>query len=151
MPIHIIKAQPIHVPLITEFQMAMARETEGLELNAATLLHGVENLFQNPVWGNYFVAQSGDEIVGCMLTLFEWSDWRNARVVWIHSVYVKPEFRGKKVFSALYNHIKLIVENDPGIAGLRLYVDKTNTHAAAVYSKLGMSDQHYNMFEWLKS
>ena len=34
--------------------------------------------------------------------------------------------------------------------GLRLYVDKTNLTAKQVYRALEMTDEHYQLFEWLK-
>ena len=36
------------------------------------------------------------------------------------------------------------------IRGLRLYVDKRNQAAARVYEKLGMTREHYDLFEWLE-
>jgi ribosomal protein S18 acetylase RimI-like enzyme len=39
---------------------------------------------------------------------------------------------------------------DENIQGIRLYVDKTNIHAQKVYKSIGMIDEHYHMFEWMK-
>ena len=36
-----------------------------------------------------------------------------------------------------------------GYGGVRLYVDKTNTNAQRVYSKLGMNGEHYQLFEYM--
>jgi GNAT superfamily N-acetyltransferase len=81
----------------------------------------------------------------------EWSDWRNGEVWWIHSVFIEPAYRGKGVFSKFYAYVKALVETDPKVRGLRLYVDKTNKSAQAIYGKLGMNGEHYNMFEWMKT
>jgi ribosomal protein S18 acetylase RimI-like enzyme len=81
---------------------------------------------------------------------YEWSDWRNRNIWWIQSVYVKPEARRKGVYAAMYAHIKNLVQADPSIGGIRLYVDKTNTPAQHTYSKLGMNGDHYQVFEWMK-
>ena len=43
-----------------------------------------------------------------------------------------------------------MVRESDQYAGLRLYVDKTNLRAIDVYQKLGMSDEHYHLYEWLK-
>ena len=43
-----------------------------------------------------------------------------------------------------------MVRNSDKYAGLRLYVDKTNTSAQEVYTRLGMSKEHYELYEWLK-
>jgi RimJ/RimL family protein N-acetyltransferase len=49
----------------------------------------------------------------------------------------------------MYLHLKDRVASDSGLAGLRLYVDKRNARAARVYDALGMSREHYDLFEWL--
>ena len=85
-----------------------------------------------------------------LLIIREWSDWRAAFVLWIHSVYVIKEFRGQGVYKTLYKSIKDMVQKSDEFAGIRLYVDKTNLNATKVYEKLEMNDEHYNLFEWLK-
>jgi ribosomal protein S18 acetylase RimI-like enzyme len=143
-------ARPDDAPLILELQLRMARETEDLELDRETVRGGVEAVFSDPRKGAYWVADRGGQVVGCLLTTFEWSDWRNGIVLWIQSVYVVPEERGRGVYRALYEHLKGRVEADPGLKGIRLYVDKRNTDAQRVYERLGMTREHYDTFEWLK-
>jgi len=138
---------------IVDFQLRMARETEGLELDRATVVRGVAAVLADPARGCYWMAErEGDtgRIVGSLLTTFEWSDWRDGTVLWIQSVYVVPEERGRGVYRALYEHLKRRVEADPALMGLRLYVDKRNAAAQGVYERLGMSREHYELFEWLK-
>jgi GNAT superfamily N-acetyltransferase len=143
-------ARPEDAPLLVDFQLRMARETEELELDRDTLTRGVEAVFADPSRGAYWVAEREDRIVGGLLTTFEWSDWRNGVILWIQSVYVVPEERGRGVYRALYEHIRGRVEADPGLRGLRLYVDRRNAAAQRVYERLGMTREHYDMFEWLK-
>ncbi|MDD3878098.1 MAG: GNAT family N-acetyltransferase [Bacteroidales bacterium] len=135
---------------IADFQKAMAMETENLELNIDILSAGVEKVILNPQMGCYYLAEIKGRICGCMLTLYEWSDWRNAQVIWIHSVYVMPKYRQNGVFKALYMFIKNVVLSDSSLAGLRLFVDKRNVTAQTVYKKIGMTNEHYELFEWLK-
>src|SRR5215218_1312900 len=138
------------VPVLVDFQLRMARETEGLELDLDTLTRGVEAVFADPRKGAYWVAERAGRVVGGLLTTFEWSDWRNGTILWIQSVYVVPEERGHGVYRALYEHLKGRVEADPGLKGLRLYVDRRNAGAQRVYERLGMTREHYDTFEWLK-
>lgn len=142
-----------HQDFIVSSQMAMAFETEKLKLDFETVKKGVGAVFQDSSKGKYYVAlDSGkNEPIACLLLIPEWSDWRNGTVLWIHSVYVVPEYRGKGVYRAMYLELKSKVEKDPALRGLRLYVDKTNTQATQVYEKLGMSKEHYDLFEWMKS
>jgi len=135
---------------IVDFQLRMARETEGLELDRATVVRGVAAVLADSARGCYWMAERADRVVGSLLTTFEWSDWRDGTVLWIQSVYVVPEERGRGVYRALYEHLKRRVEEDPALMGLRLYVDKRNTAAQGVYERLGMSREHYELFEWLK-
>lgn len=137
--------------LIISFQMAMALETEKFVLDHSTCTSGVNAVFADPAKGRYFLAERNGNRIACLLTMQEWSDWRNGAVLWIHSVYVVPQERGHGVFSQFYAFVKNLAEADPSVRGLRLYVDKTNTKAQAVYRKIGMNGDHYQLFEWMKS
>lgn len=139
------------VDQIADFQCRMALETEKLCLDKEIVHKGVSAVFDDPSKGKYWMAEFSGEVAGCLLTVSEWSDWRNGTVLWIHSVYVLPEFRGKGVFKNLYEHLKKIVLDSSEYRGLRLYVDKSNGDAQKVYESLGMSGEHYHLFEWMKS
>jgi len=136
--------------LIVESQVAMALESEGLALPLNTVSQGVEAVLKDPTKGDYWIAEVGGKTVGCLLCIPEWSDWRNSTVLWIHSVYTWPEHRKTGVYKALYSHLKQKIENSSEYAGIRLYVEKENYGAQEVYSKLGMSSDHYFLYEWLK-
>jgi GNAT superfamily N-acetyltransferase len=135
---------------IVDFQLRMARETESLELDRATLDRGVEAVFADPGKGAYWVAERDGGVVGSLLTTFEWSDWRDGVVLWIQSVYVTSEERGRGVYRALYERVKRQVEESDRFKGIRLYVDRRNAAAQRVYERLGMSREHYELFEWMK-
>ncbi len=137
--------------IIINFQMTMALETENLNLEIEQVREGVLNVLRDSQKGNYFVAQVEDKVVGSLLVTREWSDWRNQWILWMQSVYVLPEYRGKGIFKQLYEHIKTWVMVDNEVAGLRLYVDKLNKTAIEVYTKLNMDGNHYKVFEWMKT
>lgn len=135
---------------ITNFQIAMAFETENMVLDPDTVTLGVEAVFSDPGKGNYFIAEENGLVIASLLITFEWSDWRNGTVLWIQSVYVLPEYRGKGIYKTLYGHIKTMVEQDNNLKGIRLYADKKNITAQKVYEKLEMTADHYELYEWLK-
>jgi len=135
---------------ILDFQLRMARETEGMELDLPTVTRGIEAVFDDPAKGEYWVAESGGRVVGSLLTTYEWSDWRNGTVIWVQSVYVPLELRRSGIYRRLYEHLRERVLASPELKGIRLYVDRRNTAAQRVYERLGMSREHYEMFEWLK-
>jgi ribosomal protein S18 acetylase RimI-like enzyme len=134
---------------LVEFNLAMARETEDKSLDRATLTSGVSHLLQNPLYGFYVVAENAtaSEVVGSLMITYEWSDWRNALFWWVQSVYVKPLYRRRGVYRALYSEVKDRAAAERGVCGFRLYVEKENTIAQQTYRRLGMDESHYLMFE----
>jgi GNAT superfamily N-acetyltransferase len=148
--IEIRSARPDDAPTLAAFQVAMAKETEDLALPPDVVARGVAAVFADAGKGRYFVAAGGGQIVGCLLVTPEWSDWRAGTWWWIQSVYVVPAARSQGVFRALYEHVRRQVEEDPGLLGLRLYVDRRNQGAQAAYEQLGMSRDHYDQFFWQK-
>jgi GNAT superfamily N-acetyltransferase len=135
---------------IVEFQLAMARETEDLELDRDVLARGVAAVFADPALGRYFVAEADGGVIASLMLTYEWSDWRNGMVWWIQSVYVVPDFRGRRVYAGLYEHVQRLAAADAGVRGIRLYVDRRNVRAQEVYTRLGMNGEHYQVFEWMK-
>ncbi len=135
---------------IVSFQLAMANETEGIDLDKATVEKGVEAVLLDSNKGNYYVAEINKQVVSSLLTTFEWSDWRNGTILWIQSVYVLPDFRRKGVYRSMYSYIKEMVLNNDKLNGIRLYADKSNYPAQKTYETLGMNQDHYVTFEWLK-
>ncbi|MGB0766402.1 MAG: GNAT family N-acetyltransferase [Phycisphaeraceae bacterium] len=133
---------------IARFNFAMAEETEGKTLDLQTLSRGVRRVFDEPSHGRYLVAESErGEIVGCLLITYEWSDWRNAQVWWVQSVYVHPEHRRRGVFKMLYQAVRDLGERAGGVCGYRLYVERENTRAQQTYTDLGMSQTPYLIYE----
>ena len=144
------QAKPADASAIVQFQIEMARETEGIDLDRPTVEKGVAAVFADRGKGVYYVADDNGRVVASLLTTYEWSDWRNGTVLWVQSVYVVEEYRRKGVFSAIYQHIKNNVLNDESLKGIRLYVEQNNNRAQAVYERSGMTAEHYQMYEWLK-
>ena len=137
-------------PLIVDFQLHMALESEGAQLDRDTLTAGVAAVFDGQAQASYWMAEDGQHVVGMLMTVPEWSDWRNGTVIWMHSVYVVPKARRRGVFRSMYDHLHSMVRESDNLVGLRLYVDRTNEGAQYVYEAMGMTREHYHMYEWLK-
>lgn len=131
---------------IVRFNRAMARETEGRELDEATLRAGVNALLSDALRGRYFLAESSGETAGQLMVTYEWSDWRNGEIWWIQSVYVAPEHRRRGVYRALHRDVRRRARR-AGAVGLRLYVEAGNDAARAAYEELGMDPARYRMYE----
>jgi len=135
---------------IARFQVEMARETEGMCLDEATVAAGVRAVFADPRKGQYWVAEADGGVVASLLVTPEWSDWRNGTVWWVQSLYVRPEQRRSGAFRALYEHLRALVEADDELLGIRLYVAAGNAAAQRAYEAMGMDGARYRLYEWLK-
>ena len=135
-------------PTIVEFNRRLAEETELLRLDPAVLEAGVKAALADPAKARYFVAcQPDGQIIGQLMHTWEWSDWRNGQIWWLQSVYVLKEYRGAGVFRQLFNFLRQLAHENPGVVGLRLYVEDHNEQAQGVYNRLGMKAAGYRVFE----
>ncbi len=146
-PTRVRQAYPRDVPVLVEFNRAMALETEGRDLDPERLHLGVSAVLADPARGTYFLALRDEEPVGALLITLEWSDWRNGVFWWIQSVYVVPSARRTGVFRRLYEHVLERARAARDVCGVRLYVDHENRAAQGVYAALGMRAARYRMFE----
>jgi len=147
---NIREANHADLSFIVNAQLAMAMETESLALDKTVVTQGVTRVLQSADLGFYWLAEDGGQSVASVLILKEWSDWRNGWVLWIHSLYVLPDYRRKGIFSMIYAALRQKVQQEKDLRGLRLYVEKTNQVAQQAYRAVGMTDNHYTLFEWLK-
>ena len=134
------------VEAIARFQVEMAMESEGTELNLERVTRGVTMAMNDISKGEYIVARHDGRAVGSLMLTREWSDWNCQWYWWIQSVYVEPQHRGKGVYKAMYATVKQMAK-EQNVSQIRLYVDKTNTTAQQAYQRLGMSETHYLMYE----
>jgi len=133
--------------LVVEFNRCMALETEGRELDRAQLARGVARALDDPSRGRYFLAELEGRAAGCLMLTREWSDWRDGWFLWIQSVYTAPEARGRGVYRALHEHVLAAARSEADACGVRLYVERSNARAQAVYERLGMRRTSYLLYE----
>jgi len=141
------KARGEDAASLVKFNQAMALETEGKHLDENILKAGVNAVLSNNDRGFYVVAEEAGEVAGGLLVTREWSDWRNAWFWWIQSVYVVPEARGKGLYRELSAFVWAMAHEAGDVCGVRLYVEKENHAAQAVYQRLGMHETDYLMYE----
>jgi GNAT superfamily N-acetyltransferase len=150
--IRVREATAADVAALVEFNLALARESEDVELERTTLEAGVRAALEDPGRARYFVAELAGpgqrgELVGCTMLTTEVSDWRNGEFWWIQSVYVVPAQRGRRVFSLLFRHLERLAQQTPRVVGLRLYVEQENHQARAIYTHLGLEPTRYHLLE----
>lgn len=135
---------------LTEFNIKMARESEGVELIPEVIGAGVKAMIENPQMGFYLVVELDNGIQASLMVTTEWSDWRNGMFWWIQSVYVRPEYRRQGLYRELYERVKELAEQESSVCGFRLYVENWNIVAQKTYASLGMTETVYKMFGELK-
>lgn len=134
---------------LCSMQQAMAKETENMILEDEKIRLGISKMLADPLLGSYFLIENQKHNpIACFMITFEWSDWRNATWIWIQSVYVNPDCRGRGIFKKIKSFLEANYQKTDSFCGLRLYVDKNNSGAIEVYKKSGMTNQHYDMFEF---
>lgn len=147
MELHIRDATINDANTIVQYNLNLARESEGLELNEGVLHDGVVRALEQPDYCRYFVAEVDGVVAAQTMLTYEWSDWKNGLIWWIQSVYVDPAYRRQGLFREIFKYLeKLAVENGE-IVALRLYVHEHNLRAISTYEKLGMSQSEYLLFE----
>jgi ribosomal protein S18 acetylase RimI-like enzyme len=140
-------ARPGDVDTIVEFCCALALETENRHLDPSVVRTGVIRALGDEGICRYFLAELEERVVGQVMITYEWSDWRAGVFWWIQSVYIRPEFRRRGVFRALYDHLRTRAREKPGVCGFRLYVDQANRRAMRAYEDLGLTRMNHVLYE----
>lgn len=147
---NIRKANINDLETIVEYNYGLAYETEDKKLDKEILSKGVKAIIEDSSKGIYHVCEIDGKVVGQIMYTYEWSDWRNGTFLWVQSVYVNKEHRGKGIYRNLYNHVKAICDKDESICGIRLYVEVENFVAKKTYKNLGMEECNYHIYEYNK-
>ena len=140
-------ARPTDAEAIAANNTALALETEHRRLVPELARAGVAAALANPSRGRYFVAERAGRVLGQIMHTYEWSDWRNGCFWWIQSVYVAEDVRGQGVFRSLFEHLRTLARAEPGVCGIRLYVERDNTRAQRTYLQCGLVDSGYFVME----
>ena len=141
------RAAAADIPAIVRYNIALALETEGKELDEATVTAGVSYFLAHPEFGFYIVAEIDGEAAAQTMITYEWSDWRNGVIWWLQSVYVGKSHRRKGLYRSLYEFVKSAAQQDGGVRELRLYVYDKNAAAQRTYEAVGMERSHYLLYE----
>jgi ribosomal protein S18 acetylase RimI-like enzyme len=145
--IQIRRATAADAAALAQGNITMAAETEDRALDGDTVRRGVAAVLADAARGQYFVAQRDGQVVGQMLITYEASDWRDGTFWWIQSVHVSAAARGQGVYRALHRYVEAQAKAAGDVCGLRLYVEKSNTRAQAVYRAMGMGCTEYDLYE----
>jgi len=142
MEIVVRRAMAADIETIAQNVVAQAYEGSQEQLEPATVLQGVTSLFNRPERGFYIVAEVDNNVVGSLLVVYEWSDWRNGDHWWIHSVYVQIPFRRQGTYSKMHAFVKDAAAASPEFRSLKLSTAKSNVAARSTYERLGMKESN---------
>ncbi len=136
------------IPVVVDYNLALALESENKQLDRATVERGVARGFDQGTEVTYLVAELPDlSLAGQIMLTREWSDWRDGWIMWLQSVYVRPDCRSQGVFRLLLDDAVRRLQADPDVVGLRLYVEVENQRAMDVYLRNGFVDASYRVLE----
>lgn len=149
MHVTIRRGEPRDAAVIADFNRRMAWETEQKKLDPDVVGRGVVRVFDDRAKGFYLVAESAGDVVGQLMVTYEWSDWRDGRIWWVQSVYVREDMRRQGVFRSLHEEVIRLARSAGDVVGVRLYVERENKRAQATYQQLGMHDAGYLVMEMM--
>jgi GNAT superfamily N-acetyltransferase len=132
---------------IVDFNLRLARDSGDEVPDEPTLRRGVVRALARVDLCRYVLAEVDGEVAGQAMVTYEWSDWRDGTLWWLQSVFVRPRFRRRGVFRALYEHLRGLALADPDARGLRLYALTANERALAAYLACGMARTGYEVLE----
>jgi GNAT superfamily N-acetyltransferase len=142
------KAEPKDTDEIATLALQLIRETEGHNLDRATVEQGISELIirtekseatLTSIYAAELISpnQTGPTIIGYLTVCgAEWSEWDNGIFLWLGSSYVLPQFRGNHVAKTLYEEA-IKYARSIGALGLKAYVYDTNKDAKRAHEKVG--------------
>lgn len=131
------------LPILLDFNLRLAWETEGKRLDPKVLERGIARLLADPGRGLYYVAETSGDVVGQVMLTYEWSDWRDGWIWWLQSVYVRESHRRQRVFRQLLTHVVDQARQQGDVVGLRLYVERSNFAAQKAYRHWGFDEMPF--------
>lgn len=125
---------------LTSFAVAEAAEAEGRALEADTVRRGVAAGLNDSSVATYWVLESpAGDVVGSASVTREWSNFNAAYYWWVQSMFIKPDYRGRRLAGDLLEAIARDARSE-GAVDLRLYVRDDNARAIRAYAETGSVD-----------
>jgi ribosomal protein S18 acetylase RimI-like enzyme len=136
-----------------EALLAMMRELyahDGLAFDEAIARRALLGVIGDDTFGHVFLILLANEVAGYAVLTFGYSLEFHGRDAFVDELYLRDEYRGQGIGKrALRFLTEVCAEN--GVRALHLEVERSNTHAQAVYRKFGFEDHdRYLMTKWLK-
>ncbi len=138
--VNIRQAEDGDLEIIVDMVAAITEETEDRLQDKELITKSTRHLLDSPSRGFCLVADAGGEVVGIVVVTYMWSYFRNGTTWWLQAVYVRSDWRGRGVYSRLYDKVLQSARSSADAIGIGLRVDPDNHVAKGVYSHLGMAE-----------
>jgi GNAT superfamily N-acetyltransferase len=145
---HIRKAGPQDLEILSDFSCQLCLETEGRCLDRDKATAGIRTILVHPSWF-ILVAEDQSEVIGeVSIAGSEWCEWSNGLFWWATSLYVTPPHRGKGVTRLLLHELDSYARaSHDGVIGIRGASLATNHQAHEALAKSGRRPNGYIVIE----
>jgi len=99
-----------------------------------------DTLLSCNIYGDIFVYEENNELLGYLLTAKSWSQEGGGVVCWIEEIYIENDHRGKGIGTKMLRYVleNIVAER------FRLEVEPENLGAVKLYKSLGFEFMDYN-------
>jgi GNAT superfamily N-acetyltransferase len=130
---------------LVAFTITEAQDAEGKELKRETVRKGVEAALDDPSIARYWVLENQEgEAVGNISIVREWSNWSAGYFWWVQSMFIAPEYRGRKLMGRLIEAVRKAAKDENAL-DIRLLVHQENHRAQKAYRREGFSNAPYEI------
>ena len=126
------------IEVLAQNTNTIAWETEQIECDLEFIKSNLDIGLDYPENIFYFVAErkSDNQVIASLGNTMEYNIIDGGSYAWFQSVCVQKEHRGKKIFRNLFEAAKKLAL-ETNCLGMKLYVEKENHRARAIYKKYG--------------
>lgn len=133
------------IPMLREFYAH-----EGLAFDESIARRSLLGVIDGDALGRVFLITLAGEVAGYVVLTFGYSLEFHGRDAFVDELYLRDEYRGKGIGKRALEFLAGVCA-DNGVCALHLEVERSNTHAQAVYRKFGFKDHdRYLMTKWLR-
>ena len=130
---------------LIEFTLEEANHAEGIDKYPDTVRKGIEAALDDPSLARYWVLENQDgELLGSVSVLKEWSNWNAGHYWWIQSMFITPEYRGKRLMKHLMDKVREVANSENAL-DIRLHVHQDNLRAKKAYLREGFTNAPYEI------
>jgi GNAT superfamily N-acetyltransferase len=123
---------------------------EGLAFDEAIARRALLGVIDGDAFGRVFLIILAGDLAGYVVLTFGYSLEFHGRDAFVDELYLRDEYRGQGIGKRALEFLTGVCAA-VGVNALHLEVERSNSHAQAVYRKFGFEDHdRYLMTKWLR-